>query len=58
MWPPRPGAKRLDMFHHDPAHTDRQIDTMLRAARQIAQSTGKVEVNAAKEGATFELRRR
>jgi len=52
------GAKRLDMFHHDPGHTDRQIDVMLRAARQVAQSTGKVEVNAAKEGATFELRKR
>ncbi len=52
------GAKRLDMFHHDPGHTDRQIDTMLRAARQVAQSMGKVEVNAAKEGGTFELRKR
>ena len=52
------GVARLDMFHHDPGHTDRQIDTMLRAARQIAQSSGKVEVNAAKEGGTFELRAR
>jgi ribonuclease BN (tRNA processing enzyme) len=52
------GARRLDMFHYDPAHTDRQIDAMLRAARQVAQSAGKVEVNAAKEGATFELRKR
>ncbi len=52
------GARRLDMFHHDPGHTDRQIDTMLRAARQVAQSAGKVQVNAAKEGGTFELRKR
>ena len=52
------GVRRLDMFHHDPGHTDRQIDAMLRAARQVAQATGKVEVNAAKEGATFELRKR
>ena len=52
------GARRLDMFHHDPGHTDRQLDTMLRAARQVAQATGKVQVNAAKEGATFELRKR
>ena len=43
------GARRLDMFHHDPGHTDRQIDGMLRAARQVAQATGPVEVNAAKE---------
>ena len=52
------GVKRLDLFHHDPGHTDREIDTMLRAARQIAQGMGKVEVNAAKEGATFEIRGR
>ena len=54
----RAGVKRLDMFHHDPGHTDRQIDTMLRGARQIAGSEGKVDVGAAKEGATIELRRR
>jgi hypothetical protein len=29
---------------------------MLRAARKIAQSMGKVEVAAAKEGVSFELR--
>jgi len=50
------GAKRLDMFHHDPGHTDRQIDAMLRAARKIAQATGRVEVAAAKEGVSFELK--
>ena len=33
-----PASKRLDMFHHDPGHTDRQIDTMLRAARHVAQA--------------------
>ena len=52
------GARRLDMFHHDPGHTDRQLDAMLRSARQVAQATGKVQVNAAKEGATFDLRKR
>jgi phosphoribosyl 1,2-cyclic phosphodiesterase len=52
----RAGARRLDMFHHDPGHTDRQIDAMVRAARKIAQSVGKVEVAAAKEGTTVELR--
>ena len=52
------GARRLDLFHHDPGHTDRQLDSMLRAARQVAQSIGKLEVNAAKEGGTFELRKR
>ncbi len=52
------GAARLDLFHHDPGHTDRQLDTMLRSARKIAQTTGKVEVNAAKEGVSFEVRGR
>jgi ribonuclease BN (tRNA processing enzyme) len=52
------GARRLDLFHHDPGHTDRQLDSMLRSARQVAQAIGKVEVNAAKEGGTFELRKR
>jgi len=52
----RSGAKRLDMFHHDPGHTDRQIDTMMRAARKVAGTMGKVEVAAAKEGVSFELR--
>lgn len=52
----RAGARRLDMFHHDPGHTDRQIDTMLRAARKVAGTQGKVEVSAAKEGVSFELR--
>ena len=52
------GAKRLDMFLHDPGHTDRQLDAMLRSARQVAQATGKVQVNAAKEGGTFDLRKR
>ena len=52
----RSGAKRLDMFHHDPGHTDRQVDAMLRAARKVAATMGKVEVSAAKEGASFELK--
>ena len=51
-------VKRLDMFHHDPGHTDRQIDAMLRSARQIAQATGTLEVHAAKEGGTIELKGR
>ena len=49
------GARRLHMFHHDPGHTDGQIDTMLEAARGIAGATGTVRVDAAEEGMTFEL---
>jgi len=50
------GARRLDMFHHDPGHTDKQIDAMVRSARRIAQRVGKVEVAAAREGVSLELR--
>ena len=30
------GAKRLALFHHDPAHTDDEIDRMLAARRGLA----------------------
>jgi phosphoribosyl 1,2-cyclic phosphodiesterase len=52
------GVRRLDLFHHDPGHSDRQVDSMLKSARQIAQSTGKLEVHAAKEGTTVDLQER
>ena len=51
------GARRLTMFHHDPGHNDRELDRMLRGARRIASSTGKVEVDAAMEGVTVEVGR-
>lgn len=49
--------KSLYLFHHDPAHSDKKLDTILQAARSyakfIAQTT--VKVNLAIEGTEIEL---
>ena len=49
------GARRLALFHHDPAHGDAEIDTMLAQAQQLASGPASVEVSAASEGTTIEL---
>jgi ribonuclease BN (tRNA processing enzyme) len=46
------GAKRLALFHHDPAHDDAAVDRLLGHAREKAASTGLSEVVAAYEGLT------
>jgi hypothetical protein len=44
------------MFHHDPAHDDRQIDEMLERARLLVVESGRtLEVDAAREGAEIWL---
>jgi ribonuclease BN (tRNA processing enzyme) len=48
------GVRRLTMFHHDPAHTDREIDRMLSHARRLA-SKQTLEVSAASEGSSVDL---
>jgi ribonuclease BN (tRNA processing enzyme) len=49
------GAKRLALFHHDPAHNDDMVDKMLDGARKLASATSVVEVFAASEGLTLAL---
>lgn len=49
------GAQRLALFHHDPAHSDDQIDLLVRAARETADCIGGGEVLAASEGLSLEL---
>ncbi len=49
------GARRLCLFHHDPAHSDDQVDRMLDHARQIASDHHLDEVTAAAEGDSVEL---
>jgi phosphoribosyl 1,2-cyclic phosphodiesterase len=49
------GAKRLALYHHDPAHSDDEIDRMLREARDLAADTGALDVDAATEGSTVDL---
>ncbi len=49
------GIRRLVLFHHDPGHSDKELDRMLRASRRLAGGRGTLEVEAAVEGATVEL---
>ncbi len=49
------GVKRLALFHHDPSHSDDQIDSMLAGARDLASSAPRLEVDAAAEGTTVVL---
>jgi ribonuclease BN (tRNA processing enzyme) len=44
------GAKRLLLFHHDPARTDDQIDAIVAAHRSDA-----IPVDAAAEGTVIDL---
>lgn len=44
----RSGARRLVLYHHDPAHDDRVLDSFLARGRQLAG--GRFEVLAAHEG--------
>jgi phosphoribosyl 1,2-cyclic phosphodiesterase len=45
-------AKRLVMFHHDPSHTDEDIDELAKALQQV---TDEVEVLAAYEGMIIDI---
>jgi phosphoribosyl 1,2-cyclic phosphodiesterase len=50
------GVKHLYLFHHDPDHDDRQIDGLVKHARQlVAKRKSKLQVNAAREGTTIRL---
>jgi phosphoribosyl 1,2-cyclic phosphodiesterase len=48
------GAKRLALFHHDPAHGDDHLDGLVRAAQAAAGSAGP-EILAAYEGLRLRL---
>lgn len=45
------GARHLVPFHHDPSHTDRQIDDLMESMAH--RSTPPFQVTPAEEGATF-----
>ena len=45
-------ARKLFLFHHDPARDDKAVDAMVEAARMLVLESGKpMEVDAAREGA-------
>ena len=47
----RAGARRLVLFHHDPTHTDEQLEAMLADARSAADASLTIEL--AREGAVY-----
>jgi phosphoribosyl 1,2-cyclic phosphodiesterase len=51
------GARRLALFHHDPAHADDEVDHLLEWARCLGMASG-VEVLAAAEGLQLGLTHR
>ena len=51
----RAGAKRLALFHHDPAHDDDTVDRILLDARRHAEGSSLIEVIGAAEGLTVAL---
>ena len=44
------GTRLLALFHHDPAHSDDDVYTMLRDARDVSDHLNGAEVVAASEG--------
>lgn len=51
------GAKRLLLFHHDPAHTDRDLERLVSRARRLPDAHRLHDVSVASEGMTVDLGR-
>jgi ribonuclease BN (tRNA processing enzyme) len=49
------GAKQLLLSHHDPSHTDRELDRILSAARRLPEAKQLAEVSAAHESQSVDL---
>ena len=50
------GVKKLVLFHHDPGHDDKKIDTLVKHARALVKKKkGKLSVEAACEGRLIRL---
>lgn len=49
------GAQRLALFHHDPSHTDKEIDRILGHSRRLASEQHLFDVSAAAEGTSVDL---
>lgn len=49
------GVRQLALFHHDPLHTDAQVDELVRGAEEIAARTGTTSVFGASEGLVVSL---
>jgi phosphoribosyl 1,2-cyclic phosphodiesterase len=52
----RANVKRLFLFHHEPDHSDKQMDALLKHARKlVTKQKVKLQVDAAREGMVIEL---
>ena len=52
----RANVKRLYLFHHDPAHDDRVISSMVMHARSLAKAAhSTIRIEAAREGEVVAL---
>jgi phosphoribosyl 1,2-cyclic phosphodiesterase len=49
------GVQRLLLSHHDPSHTDRELDRILNAARRLPEAKLVGDVSSAHEGQTIDL---
>jgi len=49
------GARRLALFHHDPAHSDDELDVLHGAVRARAREAGGPEVLSAREGLELQI---
>jgi phosphoribosyl 1,2-cyclic phosphodiesterase len=49
------GARRLSLFHHDPSHTDKDIDRLLSHARRLSSKPRGLDIGAASEGTSIDL---
>jgi len=49
------GVKRLLLSHHDPSHTDRELDRILNAARRLPEAKRLEDVSSAHEAQTIDL---
>jgi phosphoribosyl 1,2-cyclic phosphodiesterase len=49
------GARRLVLYHHDPSHTDDDIDRILADARRTGAAAERLEISAAFEESSIDL---
>jgi phosphoribosyl 1,2-cyclic phosphodiesterase len=49
------GARRLLLSHHDPSHTDREVDKILGLARRLPEAKRVEDVSAAQESQSIDL---
>ena len=49
------GARRLLLSHHDPSHTDRELDRILNQARRLPEARRVEDLSSAKESQSIDL---